>query len=279
MIQISPRSIAALVCVAAGVSACVPDPGRSERADTEYLRIVAAEDARPAGGPELEILVEGTNHDLAFIRHASVRALGRLERPELLEHIAPLLHDPSPQVRQSAVNATAQAFHTSQDAGTVAALLLDRVDGEDDPAVRGTLARSMGRLSVDRPTRRRFAETLVEMSRVGDADAHQETILGVAMGLESLVRRDADEGVSPAVAERLDELAVYPTIMAGDPDPARIRALALTALRNSRRITAQRILSALRDHEPQPATVATRSMDAAPPGQQDEILRRAIGHP
>lgn len=279
MIQISPHSIAALLLAATTATSCVPDPGRSERADVEYLRIVAAEDARPTGGPELRTLLDGTDHDLAFIRHAAVRALGRLESPALVEHIAPLLRDPSPQVRQSAVNAVAQAYQTSEDAETAAALLLDRVEEEDDPEVLGTVARSLGRLSVDAATRRLIAATLVDMSRDDETDAHQATLLGVAMGLESLVRRNPDDGVSPAVEDRLHELALYPTIMAGDPDPARIRALALTALGISETITAQRILAALMDDEPQPPAVATRYIDATPPVQRGEMLRRAIAHP
>lgn len=274
------RSFAVSSVVAAILlGGCVPDPGRAERTDADYLRIVAAEDARPVDGPALRTLVDGTQHGLAFIRHASVRALGRLERPDLLEHVVPLLSDPSPLVRRSAANAVAQAVHTSDDATDAAIVLLARVEAENDPSVRGTLARSLGRLAVDAATRRRIVDVLVEMSRSGEGDAPQATLLGVALGLESLVRRHPADGVSTRVATRLHELATHPTRRIGDPEPARIRGLALNALGISRRITVARILMALADTEPQPGATAARYIDAAPPGQQAEILRRVIANP
>lgn len=264
---------------AALASSCVPDPGRSERVDVDYLRIVAAEDARPTDGPLLRTLIDGTDHDLAFIRHAAVRALGRLENPDLLGHIEPVLDDPSPLVRQSGANAVAQAFHTAEDAELAANLLLERVDVEDHPAVRGTLARSLGRLVVDAPTRRDIADVLVEMSRSGEGDAPQATILGVALGLESLIRRNPTDGVTSGVATRLDELAMYRTVLAGDPEPARIRGLALSALGIARRMSITRILTALSDREPQPSATVARYIEAAPPGQRPEILRRVVASP
>lgn len=260
-------------------ASCVPDPGRSERANVDYLRIVAAEDARPTEGPLLRTLIDGTGHELAFIRHAAVRGLGRLERPELVGDIEPLLTDPSPLVRESAANAVAQAFHTSEDAHAAAEILLSRIALEEHPAVRGTLARSLGRLAVDTATRRHIADILVEISRSEDGDAPQATLLGVALGLESLIRRHPTDGVSSRVATRLHELALYPTRLRGDRTPPRIRGLALAALGISRRITVPRMLTALTDPEPQPGATVARFIDAAPPGQQAEILRRVIGRP
>lgn len=271
-------SVATLATLAL-LASCVPDPGRSERADRDFLRIVAAEDARPSDGAHLRTLMHGTGHDLAFIRHASVRALGRLERPELLADIAPLLDDPSPAVRQSAANAVAQAFHTSDDAQPAADLLLGRVEAEEHPEVLGALARSLGRLAVDAPTRRRIASVLLDMSHSDGADAPQTTLLGVALGLESLIRRHPGDGVSSRTATRLHELATYPTRRIGDAEPARIRGLALNALGTSRRMTVPRILTALMDTVPQTGATAARFIDSAPPGQRAEILRRVIASP
>ena len=272
-------SLLALLATATFTWSCVPDPGRADRTDVDYLRIVAAEDARPTDGPALRTIVDGTAHDLAFIRHAAVRALGRLANPDLLPGIEALLDDPSPMVRQSAIHAVAQAFHTSDDATDAAELLLSRVDVENDPTVRGTLARSLGRLAVDAPTRREIAEVLVDMSRSGEDDAPQATLLGVALGLESLIRRNPTDGVTSRVATRLDELAIYPTQRRGDLEPARIRGLALNALGASRRMTAGHILRAINDDEPGPGATAARYLDAAPPGQRPEILRRIVARP
>lgn len=261
------------------VSGCVPDPGRAERLDAEYLRIVAAEDVRPEGGRELQTLVDGTGHPLAFIRHASVRALGRLERPELARHIEPLLDDPAALVRRSAVNALAQVYHRAENAGPAAQALRERVDAERDPAVRGTIARSLGRLALDARSRREVADVLVDMSRDGEEDAPPGTLVGVALGLESMVRRHPEAGVSSRVAERLSELARHRTTRADDPVPARIRGLALNTLGIARRLTVPMIFVALQDDEPQPPATAARYIDVAPPAQRPELVRRVIGHP
>lgn len=275
----APRLVPPVLLACTILSGCVPDPGRAERLDAEYLRIVAAEDSRPEGGRELQTLVDGTEHHLAFIRHASVRALGRLERIELARYIEPRLDDPAALVRRSAANALAQAYHRAEDAAPAAQALRERVDAERDPAIRGAIARSLGRLALDPRSRREVADILVDISRNGEEDAPPATLVGVALGLESMVRRHPEAGVSARVAERLFELARYPTTLADDPVPARIRGLALHTLGIARRLTVPMILVALQDDEPQPPAAAARYIDVAPPAQRPEVLRRVIGHP
>jgi len=272
------RLLTLLILTAGAVSGCVPDPGRAERIDGEYLRIVAAEDARPESGPHLQALMDGTGHEVAFIRHASVRALGRLERPTLADEITPLLDDPSPPVRRSATNALAQAYHTAEDGTPAATILLARLEAEPDPAVRGTIARSLGRLTVGPRLRREIAEALADISEVDDGDAPAETLVGVALGLESLVRRHPGEGVSARVAARLHELARLPTTSVYDPWPARIRGLALNALGIARRLDRATLLTALRDEEPQPSATAARYIEAVPAAQRAELFRRVMAN-
>lgn len=268
-----------LLVVALLATACVPDADRSERLDQAFLRVVAAEDARPSGGSALETLLRERRHDLAFIRHAAVRALGRLEDPELADAIVPLLTDPAPIVRRSAANALAQAFHGNEGDDEVVRLLVRRVAAESDPSVLGTLARSLGRLEAGPELRREVRALLVEMSRVGDFDAPQEVLEGVALGLASLIRAHPDEALPAKVVERLRELTRYRGRLAGDPVPGRIRALAVDALGRSGNLDPTLFGIALDDPEPDVGVAAARHLGRMEAPRQPELLRRVIASP
>ena len=134
----------AFLVLAAG-PACVPDPGRPDRTAETYLRILAAEDARPSGGDELARLIAATDLDHLLLRQTAVRALGRLESSEVVGELTRHLGDPEPAVRSAAAEALAQAVHRSQGDAVLDALL-GRAATEDDPEVAGVLAQSVGRL-------------------------------------------------------------------------------------------------------------------------------------
>ena len=110
-------------------------------------RILAASDARPLTADSLAPLLEGTSAGSAEVRLQAVRALGRQERPDLVEHILPLLSDAEPAVRAEAANALGQAVHGKEPASARAALL-GRLGGEPDAEVLGVIAETLGRLRV-----------------------------------------------------------------------------------------------------------------------------------
>src|SRR5689334_14110953 len=86
---------------AAGIEAQAQAPTR--------LAILAAEDRRAPTAHDLATIRAGLrSRDLDTARVA-VRALGRLERPELIADIIPLLKSPLPEIRAEAANAVAQA--------------------------------------------------------------------------------------------------------------------------------------------------------------------------
>lgn len=277
----SPRRLRLAVAVAPLlVYGCTPpEGGRSSRHAVAYLHIAAAEDARPADGPELDVLVNGTADPSSFLRQVSVRALGRLERPELADRIRPLLDDPIPAVRAEAANALAQAVHRSDDDAVVDDLLA-HVANERDSLVLAAIARSLGRTATT-PTRlARASSAIVRMSRSTDGtDAPLPTLLGVALGLESYVRGEGGRGLPGDAATRLAELMRYRGPAGRASDAARVRALAVSTLGQARRLDAQLIDLARNDEDAGVRLAAARFVEALLPDQRPEMLRRFLGDP
>ena len=97
---------------------------------------------RPDGiAPILEALKSKDNET----RRVAVRALGRLERPNIVGSIAPVLLNPAPVVRAEAASALAQAASAGGDP-TGSDLLIGQLERETHPLVRGALAEAVGRL-------------------------------------------------------------------------------------------------------------------------------------
>jgi cyclophilin family peptidyl-prolyl cis-trans isomerase/HEAT repeat protein len=274
----TPIVVVALATLLASGCA-MPDARRSSRHAVAYLRITAAEDARPADGPELDVLVNGTADPSSFLRQVSVRALGRLERPELVDRIRPLLNDPIPAVRAEAANALAQAVHRSDDDAVVDGLLAHAAT-ESDSLVLAALARSLGRTATT-PTRlARASSAIVRMSRIADGtDAPLPTLLGAALGLESYVRAGGGRGLPGDAATRLVELMRYRGPLGREADAARVRALAVSTLGQARRLDAQLIDLARNDDDAGVRVAAARFVDALLPDQRPEMLRRFLRDP
>jgi len=257
-----------------------PRPGGSPIASSpEEERLLAAllaeEDSRPEG--ELSALPAGLASDNPSLRRLAVRGMGRLERPDLLERIAPALADSDPAVRIAAANAVAQAVSTA-DSPAATDLLRGRLTLETDAAVKGALGRALGRLRPASPGAMVETErTLITLSR----GASIETLLPVARGLESLARRNAAEiDLEQGSVERLVELTGYgragaegfaaasdPGAVAEGLEPARVRRLALATLTAARRADAATVEAALFDPDVEVrrlAVVAVERLDDAP---------------
>lgn len=207
-----------------------PDAGRGDLAARAFLRVVDAEDTRPAGGPRLETLLDATHHPSPPLRLAGVRALGRLENPEVAEHIIPLLEDRNPRVRSEAANALAQAYHGRPGAPALGALAA-RVRVEEDAAVLGDLARALGRLRLPDARETERERALLALAR-GPVAGWPPTVqlTGAVLGMESAVRVQRGR-VGGAVRARLEEAARYRGPGgAEDASAARVREVALLGL-------------------------------------------------
>jgi cyclophilin family peptidyl-prolyl cis-trans isomerase len=110
------------------------------------LRMLGEEDARSTTPTAI---LQGLKGEDAELRRVAVRALGRLESPEVAAAILPSLSDREAAVRVEAANALAQSvFATARPADVVEAArnLRARLATEPHPLVRGALALSIGRL-------------------------------------------------------------------------------------------------------------------------------------
>jgi cyclophilin family peptidyl-prolyl cis-trans isomerase/HEAT repeat protein len=252
-------------------TACVPDGPRPDFAARAEARLLEAEDSR-------EVLLGASALEDARARLTAVRALGRLEDPSLVPEIAASLTDPDDAVRAAAIEALAQAVHGS-DGSSVLERLLERVPLEQDPVVRGELAHSIGRLTLDAAERRRAVEALVALSstEAGD-DSPPGTLLGVALGFEALTRALTDEGLSGEAGSRLERMA---SIGRDDGEvlAARIRPLALTALARARRMSLELVEAGSADPEPEVRRTVLRYLDAIVPSRRPGFLDAALADP
>jgi HEAT repeat protein len=142
------------------ISAQRPRPAQPPPSQTSSvairLAILAAEDRRAMTPRDLATIRAGTRSADGQIVRIAVRALGRLERPELIADIIPGLRQPFPEVRAEAANALAQAARgwthrppassprTMFDAASTA--LVARLRVEPDGNVRSAIADAIGRL-------------------------------------------------------------------------------------------------------------------------------------
>lgn len=225
-------------------------------ADAQSLpeRMLLAEDARPESADGLAPLVEGLKSQDPGLRRQAVRALGRLERADLVPRVAPILADRDAAVRAEASNALAQLANASIVAD-VQAQLLGRMRSERDPSAWGAAAASLGRLPyTDAAQVARAEQTLAPVlpappdrssrpPHYGQPDA----MLGGARGLEALVR--ISRKIAPPSTTTVESLRAA-AVLRGNADDgrfARIRRFAWLALTSLGQVDTPRVESGLAD--------------------------------
>lgn len=207
-------------------------------------------------------------------QRVAVRELGRREQADLDSLIIPLLAAPAASVRMEAANALGQsAVHT--DGNAARAVLSARLGLESDPAVRGVIYRTLGRLPQSPESDPAAIELLMlQGSRSPSGDAPDVTLEGVTHGLAALYRRSvARRPPSSAAIERLVQLTE-------PPHHPRVRLQAVIALQTTGRADSGALLDALNDDEWQIRRVAV-SIAASQrelPGRE-RILGRALLDP
>jgi cyclophilin family peptidyl-prolyl cis-trans isomerase/HEAT repeat protein len=215
-------------------------------------------------------------------RRAGIRALGRLEQPDLIRWVAPALGD-GVGIRAEAAWALAQLARTPESVAQVQTLLIDRA-AQDAQAglweVWGELAAALGRLPYTSADQVARAEgVLVEQLPAPESFAEPETaaVTGAARGLEALAR--VSRKVAPLQTRTWDRLRWSATAQRPQADPrsAWIRRLAMAALVTANEATPSIIDRALGDRDGEVrrlAAVAAGSEAAI--AERDRLLQRAL---
>jgi hypothetical protein len=181
--------------------------------------IVRAEDARGKGPEGIEPILAGLRNPA--LRETAIRAIGRLERPDLMVHIVQYMEHRS--LRATLADALAQLTRgvpapdqrTSSDSAIVDAVynvLRGQAMHESDGPTKGALARSMGRLPYSEARQARAADSmLVTLAplRIEQRDAFP-AMAGVAQGLYTLARARRTLGaLSPRAVDWLRQAAFF----------------------------------------------------------------------
>jgi cyclophilin family peptidyl-prolyl cis-trans isomerase/HEAT repeat protein len=269
--------------------------GRAPRPGVTRIAIIQAEAARAATPDQLSLLTTAATM-ASPLQAMAVRAVGRLERPDLIAMLLPLLDAQASGVRAEAANALAQAAGGEPAAAeTVRGRLMARLAQERDADVRGAIAESLGRLPVDSPavagqTEKTLCEiaTRFELVTRVDKSAAGGRIIGLAMtsakevavpmpallgalrGLESFARARAraKQSLLPDTIFVLKTMALarppeQGTTESVQRDAARVRRLAFLCLLPSNAADIATTARAQNDPDPQVRRLAVSSASAS----------------
>jgi cyclophilin family peptidyl-prolyl cis-trans isomerase/HEAT repeat protein len=258
-------------------AAAAPSPaGRAEQANAVLRQaILTAEHNRARTEADMALLLEASNHKDPEIQRLAVRALGRLERPEVAERIRSMLNAAAPAVRREAATAFVRALVTeSSHAAAAGAILRTQLAREQAYEVRASLCEALGRLSYQTAADVQQAEVaLVAATRSEHAsDAPPVILLGAVRGLEALVRLRLKVSLpAPATLERLRRLSI-------SAKDAPVRRLALATLVTSGKLDGAFLAEAFKDSDSQVRRHAVRGSASLPSGDAgaEAVLARAL---
>ena len=135
----------------------VSEPGIT--ASAQGVAILAAEDARAPTPSDMSVLLQSSRSSNRQIQSAAIRALGRLERRDVVSDLLKFLRPPfAPEVRTEAAHAIAQAMRgermpldpTGTQTEGVLLAMLGAASKETEAQPLGAIARSLGRLPYER---------------------------------------------------------------------------------------------------------------------------------
>lgn len=202
------------------------------------MAILAAEENRAELPGQLSAVVEATRSDSPEVQAAAARALGRLERRDVIPVLLPLLSARDLDVRAEAATAIAQSFRgepvpdsasTEHVQATQAALMAAPRSGE--------VYRSLGRLPYETADQVRAAEAFIRDALPNPA---------AARALESIAR--LHRKLATLSEETLDRLRVIAS-RAARTEPPEARRNAMAALVASQGADLPTIEAALRDED------------------------------
>ena len=244
-------------------------------------RMLQAEDARPTSDADLAPLREGLQGNG---RRTAIRAIGRLERPEMIPMIAPALND-GVGLRAEAANALAQMARTPAAVADVQKLLLARA--ATDASLNtweswGEIAAALGRLPYDTVEQVQATEAVLltglpAPDSLNDVDT--AALAGSARGFESLARTVRAKKLPPLGERSWDLLRWAATAQrtASDPRSALTRRLAMAALVTGNQATTSVIERGLHDSDAEVRRFAAAAAATdAKIDERDRVIKIAL---
>lgn len=264
------------------LAALAARPARAQDA-SPLGRIFLSEDRRAPSENDLRVLTAALASPDAHLAARAARALGRLERPALAPQLFPLLSHRDGTVRSEAAQAVAQAAqgfrgdssleHRGARWPEITAALGARVGVEQDPAVAGMLALSLGRLpyvTEEEVTTARERLLALERTAAADPGAATDAVRGMETQLRASWRRVPLGG---ALRDRLLALATTP-----GPEP--VRRHALGALLAAQVADSAAIASGFGSTDAESRRLAVTGMARLPGGAlRSGLLARALQDP
>jgi hypothetical protein len=156
-------------------------------------RMLLAEETRAQADADLTTLRQGLTHRDPATRRQAVRAIGRLERPDLIGALTRSLADANADVRIEAANAVGQSAKGAEGVADAKGRLLARARVEQDPRVWGVVAATLGRLAYTAAADVDQVETTIARVLPGAASTaiQIDAVLGAVEGLEALARQSS----------------------------------------------------------------------------------------
>ncbi|HSC29016.1 MAG TPA: peptidylprolyl isomerase [Vicinamibacterales bacterium] len=262
----------ALVITIALVSAVLHASDRlAQTTGSRRLPVLAIEEARAPAAGDIDALLQAARSGTEDLQAAAVRALGRLERRDLLTHLLPFLQAKSRAVQEEAANAVAQAFRGEPlpdvPAGRQVRMALEALLAAPPS---GAVYRSIGRLPYETVDQVRAAEAAL---RKGIGVGHA----GAARGLESMARLHRRVAtIEPETTQTLRALAARTE----RTYPAEARRNAMAALVAAQGADAATVEAVLRDEDPEIRRLAALVLAGAgspvSPADRLELLETAL---
>lgn len=215
-------------------------------------RLLVAEDGRAQTDADLATLRQGLTNRDPQLRLQAVRAIGRLERPDLIPALTRSLSDQSVTVRMEAANAVGQSAKGAKGVADAKTRLIQRAKVEQEPRAWGAVAATLGRLAYT--TAADVDEVEGVIARVlpgpGSTSIQIDALLGAAEGLEALARQSGKiSRLKPATLTGLTAASALEGRAQDAEKLARIRRLATLALASAGGVTRPRLEAGITDED------------------------------
>ena len=267
----------------------------AQRVPAARVNVLRAEERRAPTARDVSRLRTAARSSNIQTARFALRAMGRLERPDLIRYLIPALRYRWPETRATAAHAIGQAAvgwriglraPGATTPATVLATLAARLNVENEPTVRAAMAETIGRLPY------RAADEVAEAGRALLGLAASDALvdrLGAAKALELLIRQQnnlyiPDDAIIHALRALVgvrdgDNAAFSPSASEYD-DPlrdARVQRLALEALITAGRVDEEVIAHSLADADQQLRALTMRAAAGVESGAA--VLVRGLDDP